>query len=75
VLQPVSRFAEQKGWKVRVVHHQGHAADAIAAFAEAEKPDLIVMGTHGHTALGNVILGSVASGVLARCKTPVLLIR
>jgi nucleotide-binding universal stress UspA family protein len=34
-----------------------------------------VMGTHGHTALGNVVLGSVASGVLARSKVPVLLIR
>jgi len=33
------------------------------------------MGTHGHSSLGNVILGSVASGVLARCKVPVLLIR
>ncbi|WP_280156486.1 universal stress protein [Piscinibacter sp. XHJ-5] len=47
----------------------------MAAFAEAESPDLIVMGTHGHTALGHVVLGSVASGVLARCKAPLLLVR
>jgi nucleotide-binding universal stress UspA family protein len=33
------------------------------------------MGSHGHTALGNLALGSVATGVLARCKVPVLLIR
>jgi nucleotide-binding universal stress UspA family protein len=38
------------------------------------QPDLIVMGTHGHSALGNVVMGSVATGVLARCKAPVLLI-
>lgn len=75
VLRPVKRFAEQHGWKLRTSHAAGHAAIAIAAFAEAEKPDLIVMGTHGHSALGNVILGSVATGVLARCKAPVLLIR
>lgn len=75
VLRSVKRFAEQNGWAVRVAHAVGHAAEAIAAFADAEKPDLIVMGTHGHTALGNVILGSVASGVIARCKAPVLLIR
>lgn len=75
VLLPVHRFAEQKGWKFRLAHAVGHAADAIAAFAGVERPELIVMGTHGHTALGNVVLGSVASGVLARSKVPVLLIR
>jgi nucleotide-binding universal stress UspA family protein len=33
------------------------------------------MGSHGHSALGNIVLGSVATGVLARCTVPVLLIR
>ena len=75
VLKPLRRFADQQGWKVRFAHTSGHAADAIAALAEVEKPDLIVMGTHGHAALGNLVLGSVATGVLARCKVPVLLIR
>jgi nucleotide-binding universal stress UspA family protein len=75
VLRPVKRFAEQHGWTIHVAHAAGHAADSIAAFAQAEKPDLVVMGTHGHSTLGNVILGSVASGVLARCTLPVLLIR
>lgn len=75
VLQPVREFADQQGWTLREAHHPGPAADAIAAFAKAEKFDLIVMGSHGHSALGNVILGSVATGVLARCNVPVLLIR
>ena len=57
------------------MYAHGPAAEEIAAIGEAEKVDLIVMGTHGHSSLGNVILGSVASGVLARCKLPVLLIR
>jgi len=75
VLQPVKAFADQQGWNVRVVEVTGRAAESIAAFAETEKPDLIVMGTHGLSALANVVIGSVASGVLARCKVPVLLIR
>lgn len=75
VLRPVQRFADQNGWTLRTAHAMGEPAAAIAALAEKEKPDLIVMGTHGHTALGNVLLGSVASGVIARCKAPVLLIR
>jgi nucleotide-binding universal stress UspA family protein len=74
VLRPVLKFADQQGWKVAVSHAPGDAAQSIAALVATLKPDLIVMGTHGHSALGNVILGSVATGVLARCKMPVLLI-
>ncbi|HYJ99708.1 MAG TPA: universal stress protein [Burkholderiaceae bacterium] len=75
VLRPVRKFADQQHWKVSVVHVHAHAAEAIASLADELQPDLIVMGTHGHSALGNVVLGSVANGVLARCKVPVLLIR
>jgi nucleotide-binding universal stress UspA family protein len=75
VLTPVCAYAAQKGWQFRSAHAAGHAAEAIAALAEAEGVDLIVMGSHGHSALGNVVLGSVASGVLARTRVPVLLIR
>ena len=75
VFKPLIAFAGQQGWKFRTLHAVGHAVRAIADCAEAEKPELIVMGTHGHSALANVILGSVATGVLASCKAPVLLIR
>jgi len=75
VFKPVRAFAEQQHWTYRTVHVLGHPADEIARLAEVGKYDLIVMGSHGHTSLGNVVLGSVASGVLARCKLPVLLIR
>ena len=75
VLAPVMAFGAQQGWTIRALHDHGHAAEVIAAVAEKEHAELIVMGTHGHTSLGNVVLGSVASGVLARSKVPVLLIR
>jgi nucleotide-binding universal stress UspA family protein len=75
VLAPVRAFAQKQGWTLKTAYAPGHAAEAIATFAKAEKPGLIVMGSHGHAALRSVMLGSVASGVLARCQTPVLLIR
>ena len=75
VLKPVRAYIDQKRWNMRWDHTHGHAADEVVAFATEQKMDLIVMGTHGHSALGNVILGSVTTGVLARCKIPVLLIR
>jgi nucleotide-binding universal stress UspA family protein len=75
VFKPLIAFAEQQGWQFRTARAVGHAVRAIAEICDVEKPDLIVMGTHGHSALGNILLGSVATGVLACCKPPVLLIR
>ncbi len=74
VLRAPRAFAEKQGWTVRSAHASGHAAEEIAAYAKAQKAGLIVMGTHGHSALGNAVLGSVAQGVLARCTVPMLLL-
>jgi nucleotide-binding universal stress UspA family protein len=53
----------------------GDPAGCIAAIARGEGFDLITMGSHGHGALANVVMGSVATKVLARCETPVLLVQ
>ena len=75
VLRPVRAFAAQQGWPFEAKHAVGRPGHAIAEMAEAGKYDLVVMGSHGHGAVSGMLMGSVASGVLARCKTPVLLIR
>ena len=75
VLKPVRSFAAQQGWQIDCRHAVGHAADAISEFAEAGKFDLLVMGTHGHSALGSMVLGSTTSRVIAQSKLPVLLVR
>ena len=74
VLDPVRQIAAQRGWKLAVASKQGHAADEIAALAQSGGFGLIVMGTHGQSSLANLVLGSVATGVLARAGTPVLLV-
>lgn len=56
-------------------HLVGDPGKTIATFAAAGKFDMVVMGSHGHGMLGNLLLGSVASKVLAQCKVPVLIIR
>ncbi len=73
-LRAALSFAQKQGWAVSSDHAAGHAAEEIAAYAKAKKPALIVMGTHGHSALGNAVLGSVTQGVLARCTVPLLLV-
>ncbi|HLB23636.1 MAG TPA: universal stress protein [Dehalococcoidia bacterium] len=52
-----------------------HAADAIIATAEKERPDVIVMATHGRTGLSHVLVGNVAEKVVRAGVAPVLLVR
>jgi nucleotide-binding universal stress UspA family protein len=75
VLDPLARFAERSGWRHTLERRSGDPADAIVKAAIAGGHDLIVMGSHGHCALANVLLGSVTTRVLALSKTPVLVIR
>ncbi len=75
VFRSVRAFAGQQGWNARTEYVVGHPPTVIAQFAEKIKANLIVMGAHGHGVLGNLVLGSVASGVLSRCTVPVLLVR
>ena len=75
VLAPVCKFLARHGIDAKSAWKVGHAGEAIAKFADAGKYDLVVMGSHGHSALGNLVMGSVATQVLAHCKVPVLLVR
>ena len=52
-----------------------HFGRAIVEEAKDWQADLIVMGTHGHTALVQLVFGSVAEGVIRRAPVPVLLVR
>ena len=63
------------GMNARVISRRGNPGEEIAAIAEKGGFDMIVMGSHGHGALGSLVMGSVAAKVLGSCKTPVLLIR
>jgi nucleotide-binding universal stress UspA family protein len=75
VLKPIRTFFSKQGLQAEFIAKAGDAADAIAAQARKGKYDLLVMGSHGHGALGNLVLGSVATKVMAQCGTPVLLLR
>ena len=75
VLKLVAEFARMQGWTLRERHAVGHPSDTLAEIVEAEKPDLIVMGSHGHGAFMGALLGSVSARVIASTKVPVLLIR
>lgn len=75
VLSPVTKFLLRHGIDAKSAWKVGHAGELIAKFAQAGKYDLLVMGSHGHGALANLVMGSVATKVLAHCRVPVLLVR
>ncbi|MBT9458775.1 MAG: universal stress protein [Burkholderiaceae bacterium] len=75
VLKPIRSFFTKQGIKADYIGKVGHAAELIAATADKGKFDLLMMGSHGHSTLGNLVLGSVATKVMAHCGVPVLTIR
>ena len=75
VLAPVAKFLLRHGIDAKSSWKTGHAGESIANMADSGTFDLVVMGSHGHGTLVNLVMGSVATQVLAHCKTPVLLVR
>ena len=53
----------------------GDEATEIVRLATDEGLDLIVMGTHGRTGVGRLLMGSVAEQVLRRAPCPVLTVK
>lgn len=54
---------------------EGDPAYEIVSAAKEIGADLVVMGTHGRTGLGRLIMGSVAEQVLRKAPCPVLTVR
>ena len=59
---------------VLALHIQGPAIEKILSTAADHGAELIVMGSHGHGALYELLVGSVTAGVLKGAKCPVLVV-
>jgi nucleotide-binding universal stress UspA family protein len=75
VLAPVTKFLLRHGIDAKSSWKVGNAGELIAKIAEQGKFDLLIMGSHGHGALANLVMGSVATQVIAHSTVPVLLVR
>jgi nucleotide-binding universal stress UspA family protein len=75
VIAPVSKFLTRHGIHAKSTWKVGPAGETIAKLGDAGKFDMVIMGSHGHGALGNLVMGSVATQVLANCQVPLLLVR
>lgn len=75
VFKPARTFLQGHGIEVNEAFIVGDPAEKIAEEANRLDVDLIIMGSRGRTALAGLFLGSVTTGVLARTKNPILILR
>jgi nucleotide-binding universal stress UspA family protein len=75
VFKPIRTFFGKHGLQAEFVGLSGHAGETISGLADRGSFDLLMMGSHGHGQLGNLVMGSVATRIVAGCRVPVLLVR
>jgi nucleotide-binding universal stress UspA family protein len=63
------------GWEVGADSYSGSPASEIVERAEKWGADLVVVGSHGRSALGRLVLGSVAQRVVAESHSSVRVAR
>lgn len=73
-LEELSATVAVDGFQVLALHVQGPLVEKILDEADKHQADAIVMGSHGHGALFEFLVGSVTSGVLRAAKAPVVVV-
>lgn len=72
----IRKLCDENGVQSKTVITAGHPVEDIVKEATKAKADLIIMGSHGKSALAVAILGSVTYGVIHKeAKIPVLIVR
>ena len=73
-LEDLKAVAEANGVKATARHVQGPIVEKILAQAADHNAAMIVMGSHGHGALYELLVGSITNGVLKGAKCPVVVV-
>ncbi len=73
-LEAHAQALRKRGYAVKVATDVGAPAETIVDHARIHDIDMIVMCTHGHTGLTQLLRGSVAHAVLTHASCPVLLV-
>jgi nucleotide-binding universal stress UspA family protein len=72
----IKQYGERAHVRTKTAIAIGHPVEEILKEARRSKVSLIIMGTHGRSALGAALLGSVTYGVIHKdAKIPVLVVK
>ena len=73
-LQQLADRLRASGVETTALQLQGKTVETVIAEADKLQAALIVLGSHGHGAVYNMLVGSVAEGIVRASKVPVLLV-
>jgi nucleotide-binding universal stress UspA family protein len=72
----LKKLCDKSGVESKISTRIGHPVEEIVKEAKRSRANLIVMGSHGSSALSAIVLGSVSYGVIHNYKSiPVLIVR
>jgi nucleotide-binding universal stress UspA family protein len=72
----IKKLCDKNKVRSKTVITEGHPVEEIVKEAEKAKVNLIIIGSHGKSALRAAILGSVTYGVIHKdSKIPILIVR
>jgi nucleotide-binding universal stress UspA family protein len=74
-LDTITARLRSEGTRVRPLIRAGSAAETILQEIEAQRADLVILGSNVRRGLTHLLLGSVAEEIVAKAPCPVLLIR
>lgn len=74
LLQDLAEDLKTQQIKVTPLFIQGPTVETLLNKANEFKADLVVLASHGHSALYRLLLGSVSEGVLRGSSCPVLIV-
>jgi nucleotide-binding universal stress UspA family protein len=74
-LDEAQRLLKHNGLKINTRLLDGQPAEALAQYAQAHQPDLLVVGAKGQRATASILVGGVAQQLVEHVQHPVLMVR
>ena len=74
-LNALAQKAKAAGVRAKTLLVDGQPAKEVTRLARKAHADLLVIGTHGRTGFAKLLLGSVASHIVATSSCPVMTVR
>ncbi len=74
-LDALKKRAEESGVESELQIHAGRPDVAVARVAEETRADWVIVGTHGHSGIRSLLIGSVAEKIVRNSPVSVLCVR
>lgn len=70
----IKNLGEEKGINVQSILLEGNPSEELIRYANEEKMDIVIMGTHGKIGVSRMLMGSVAGNLVRHSKVPVMVV-